>query len=216
MRTAWRGRLFPVLYAVALTGSLTAAARAQPVRTTEPLLLHARVREASTPSNGSREKSAQVQEKALRWNPAQTAIIICDMWNQHWCRGATRRVGELAPAMNRAVAAARAKGIFIIHAPSSCMDGYKITPPASRPKTAPKAANLPTHIGEWCNKIPAEEKGIYPIDQSDGGCDDGPQVPPGLALEIADRRHRDSQAKMRSAIPVRKSGTCSRPAESPT
>ncbi len=58
---------------------------------------------------------------------------------------------------------------------------------------APKAANLPEHIGEWCNKIPAEEKGIYPIDQSDGGCDDGPQCPQGspwksqiAAIEIKD------------------------------
>ena len=46
---------------------------------------------------------------------------------------------------------------------------------------------------EWCNKIPAEEKGIYPIDQSDGGCDDGPQCPQGspwksqiAAIEIRD------------------------------
>ena len=54
----------------------------------------------------------------------------------------------------------------------------KITPRA-KAQEAPKAANLPQHIGEWCNKIPAEERGIYPIDQSDGGCDDGPQCPQG-------------------------------------
>ncbi len=45
----------------------------------------------------------------------------------------------------------------------------------------------------WCDRIPAEEKGIYPIDQSDGGCDDGPQCPQGspwksqiAAIEIRD------------------------------
>ena len=134
-----------------------------------------------------------VREKVLQWKPAQTAIIICDMWNQHWCQGATRRVGELAPAMNRTIAAARAKGVLIIHAPSSCMDAYKDHPARKRAQAAPKAANLPEHIGEWCNKIPAEEKGIYPIDQSDGGCDDGPQCPQGspwksqvAAIEIHD------------------------------
>ena len=27
------------------------------------------------------------------WNGAETAIIICDMWDEHWCSGATSRVG---------------------------------------------------------------------------------------------------------------------------
>ncbi len=54
------------------------------------------------------------------------------MWNQHWCQGATRRVGEVAPAMNRTIAAARAKGVLIIHAPSSCMDAYKDHPARKR------------------------------------------------------------------------------------
>ena len=25
------------------------------------------------------------------WDPTRSAIIICDMWNKHWCAGATRR-----------------------------------------------------------------------------------------------------------------------------
>ena len=37
---------------------------------------------------------------------------------------------------------------------------------------APPAKNLPKDIGQWCTKIPSEEKGKYPIDQSDGGEDD--------------------------------------------
>lgn len=142
----------------------------------EPLVLHARVREPGKAGAGG---SVVVTEKVLQWKPAQTAIIICDMWNQHWCQGATRRVGELAPAMNQAVAAARTAGVFIIHAPSSCMAAYQNHPARKRAQMAPRAGNLPAHIGEWCNKIPAEEKGIYPIDQSDGGCDDGPKCPQG-------------------------------------
>ena len=31
--------------------------------------------------------SNEIQE----WNPNETAIIICDMWNQHWCKSATER-----------------------------------------------------------------------------------------------------------------------------
>src|SRR5262249_41619074 len=39
---------------------------------------------------------------------------------------------------------------------------------------AQKAANLPRDIGTWCYRIPAEEQDIYPIDQTDGGCDTEP------------------------------------------
>ena len=90
-------------------------------------------------SNCAGSAPTRTTEKDLRWDPAQTAIIICDMWNQHWCQGATRRVGELAPAINRAIAAARGKGVFIIHAPSSCMDAYKEHPARRRAQAAPRA-----------------------------------------------------------------------------
>jgi nicotinamidase-related amidase/type 1 glutamine amidotransferase len=159
----------------------------------EPLTLHARMREAASNQNGSATGTFAVKEKILSWDPAKTALIICDMWNQHWCQGATRRVAELAPVMNRAVAAARSKGVLIIHAPSSCMDAYKDHPARKRAQAAPKATNLPSDIAGWCNRIPAEEKGTYPIDQNDGGCDDGPKCPPGspwksqiAAIEIKD------------------------------
>jgi hypothetical protein len=54
------------------------------------------------------------------------------------------------------------------------MEPYKDHPARKRAQAAPEAKNLPKDIGEWCNKIPAEEKGKYPIDQSDGGEDDDP------------------------------------------
>jgi putative heme-binding domain-containing protein len=146
----------------------------------------------------------QVKEQVLRWDPSRTAIVICDMWDQHWCRGATRRVGELAPAMNRAVAAARARGVLIIHAPSSCMDAYKDHPARRRAQGAPKAANLPADISGWCDRIPAEEKGVYPIDQSDGGCDDGPPCPQGSPWrrQIAAIEIRDEDAISDSGVEI--------------
>src|SRR5262245_16021665 len=67
----------------------------------------------------------RVVEQKVKWDANQTALIICDMWNEHWCKGATRRVNELAPRMNQFAAAARQQGVLIIHAPSSCMDAYK-------------------------------------------------------------------------------------------
>src|SRR5262249_10976428 len=55
---------------------------------------------------------------------------------------------------------------------SSCMARYEGTPMRQRAQSAARAATLPKDIGSGCNRIPSEEKGRYPIDQSDGGEDD--------------------------------------------
>jgi nicotinamidase-related amidase len=120
------------------------------------------------------------------WPASQTAIIVCDMWDSHHCLNAVRRVGELAPVMNRVLEKARSMGVLIVHAPSSCMEPYKDHPGRKRAQAAPKAKNLPAGIDQWCYKIPAEEKGKYPIDQSDGGEDDEPQ------------EHAEWQAKLKA------------------
>ena len=31
-------------------------------------------------------------ERTEQWDPAETALIVCDMWNLHHCLNATRRV----------------------------------------------------------------------------------------------------------------------------
>ncbi len=105
----------------------------------------------------------------------QTAVIVCDMWDAHHCLNAVRRVKEMAPRMNRFLHTARDRGALVIHAPSSCMKPYEGHPGRERAKRAPRAKNLPEDIGSWCHRIPAEEKGKYPIDQSDGGEDDDPE-----------------------------------------
>jgi len=113
-------------------------------------------------------------KKPESWSAKQSAIIVCDMWDLHHCLNAVRRVEEMAPRMNDLLERARAQGVFIIHAPSSCMKPYEGHPARERAKSAPKVANLPADIGTWCKSIPAEELGRYPIDQSDGGEDDDP------------------------------------------
>ena len=40
--------------------------------------------------------------------PDETAIVVCDMWDNHCCKAAARRCGELAPRMNDVLEAARA------------------------------------------------------------------------------------------------------------
>jgi len=115
-----------------------------------------------------------VREAVEQWQPKQSAVIVCDMWDAHHCLNAVRRVGEVAPRMGRFLEEARGRGALIIHAPSGCMATYKDHPGRKLAQSAPKAANLPADIGQWCYRIPAEEKGVYPIDQADGGEDDDP------------------------------------------
>ena len=93
---------------------------------------------------------------------ARTAIVICDMWDKHWCSGASRRVDTLAARMAPVVDAARARGILIIHAPSETMAFYKDSPQRQRMLAVAKVA-LP-------QPLPVTDPPL-PIDDSDGGCD---------------------------------------------
>jgi nicotinamidase-related amidase len=93
---------------------------------------------------------------------AETAVIICDMWDNHWCSGAARRVALLAPKMNATVEIARKSGMQIIHAPSDTMDFYKNAPQRQamlkiQKVDPPPAIDLPSPP--------------LPIDDSGGGCD---------------------------------------------
>ncbi len=62
------------------------------------------------------------------FNARTTAIVITDMWNQHWCSEATGRVNLLAAKMEPVLERARAAGIQIIHSPSDTMNFYKDYP----------------------------------------------------------------------------------------
>ena len=119
------------------------------------------------------------------WLPAETAIIVCDMWDLHHCHNAVKREAEMAPRMNEVLEKTRADGVFIIHAPSDCTKAYEGSPARERAKSAPLSASLPDRIGEWCDQIPAETKGVYPLDQSDGGEDDDPADHAAWEKELA-------------------------------
>ena len=50
-------------------------------------------------------------EKPVQWDAKKTALIVCDMWDDHWCKSAARRVTEMAGPMNDMLKIARAKGV---------------------------------------------------------------------------------------------------------
>lgn len=92
----------------------------------------------------------------------QTAIIICDMWDHHWSRGATGRVDAMAPRMNEVLKSARQKGVHIIHAPSDVTDFYQDTP--ARQRIISLKAVLPPESIDMTDPP-------LPIDDSDEGSD---------------------------------------------
>jgi nicotinamidase-related amidase len=96
------------------------------------------------------------------FDPHKSALIICDMWDKHWCKGANARVAALATRLEPVLETARSKGILIVHAPSETMSFYAGMPQRQRMLalpvfTPPKELNLTSPP--------------LPIDDSDGGCD---------------------------------------------
>lgn len=112
----------------------------------------------------------------FRLDPKKTALILCDMWDRHWCQGANERVAPIARKAVPVIAAARAKGILIIHAPSDTMDFYAGTP--QRQAIAKLAKIDPPKPREI--DAPA-----LPIDDSDGGCDTGERMFKAWSRQIA-------------------------------
>jgi nicotinamidase-related amidase len=94
----------------------------------------------------------------------ETALIICDMWDRHWSRGASERVDAMAPRINEVANSLRRNGVLIVHAPSDTLDFYRDHPARQRmlalpPTELPPALALPDPP--------------LPIDDSDGGADTG-------------------------------------------
>ena len=125
----------------------------------------------------SRAKDAPAKEISgkVEWKASATALIICDMWDDHWCKSAARRVEEMTGPLNEVVKKLRDQGVFIIHAPSSVVDFYKNTPQRRYAQNAP-FANPPIKLStkdrwgtKWCWPDP-EFEGVLPIDDSDMGC----------------------------------------------
>jgi len=119
------------------------------------------------------------QEIQLRdsFPTSQTAILICDMWDKHWCSGASRRVADLAHRMAPLLDEARAHGVQIIHAPSETMKFYQDWPQRQR-------------IQQIIAIAPPASLGVVdpplPIDDSTGGCDTaGDQFYTAWTREIA-------------------------------
>lgn len=124
-----------------------------------------------------RERKDKVTERVVEWEASETAVIVCDMWDDHYCKSSAHRVKIMVPRMNEVLTLARDHGVAIVHAPSGTMDLYEGTPHRQRLKQAP-AAKPAVPIASWCHLDPKREPPL-PIDTSKCACDDaqlGPVV----------------------------------------
>jgi hypothetical protein len=55
-----------------------------------------RLRTRSVAAGGTEQVGTVDRE----WDPARTAVVICDMWDAHHCVSAERRTVEMSPRMN--------------------------------------------------------------------------------------------------------------------
>jgi nicotinamidase-related amidase len=124
--------------------------------------LHLRRQELTQDAGGHNEWCVIVTPRTVAAN--QTAIIICDMWDQHWSRGANERVAAMVERMNQVVSAARDLGALIIHAPSETMVFYADAPARQRALSMPLVSPPPDQE----HATPP-----LPIDASDHGSDTG-------------------------------------------
>jgi nicotinamidase-related amidase len=119
----------------------------------------------------------KVVQRIVEWDVAETAIIVCDMWDDHHCKIAAQRVGVMAPRMNQVLTAARDRGVMIIFAPSETMNIYAGTTYRKRIELA-KAFKPPVPIAKRCDRDPEGEPKTLPEDTK-LDCDDcelGPVV----------------------------------------
>ncbi|MEO7142409.1 MAG: isochorismatase [Bryobacteraceae bacterium] len=106
----------------------------------------------------------------------QTGVVICDMWNNHWCKGSAGRVAELARRMEPVLEQSRGAGLQIIHAPSEVMEFYKDHPARRRILAAPQVAP-PASL--------ALSDPPLPIDDKAGGCETHDKFYKAWTREIA-------------------------------
>ena len=137
------------------------------------LRLHLRERREEPAGSGK----VKIIERTVDWNVAETAVIVCDMWDDHHCKLAAQRVGVMVPRMNQVLSAARDRGVMIIHAPSETMNIYAGSPNRKRMEQA-KPAKPPVAIEKRCVRDPKIEPATLPVD-TELDCDDphlGPVV----------------------------------------
>jgi len=105
----------------------------------------------------------EIWEENAGYEASETALILVDMWDQHWSTGAGRRCSVLAEKINETAIKARKKGILVVHAPSDTMEFYA----GAEARKRFLSLEIPAHIPEPVAVMEYPQ----PVDSSDGGSD---------------------------------------------
>ncbi|MGC3956352.1 MAG: isochorismatase family protein [Propionicimonas sp.] len=103
-----------------------------------------------------------LQERAF--DPRTVALLISDMWDQHWSAGATHRVAQLAPRIDALADRLRRLGAQIVHAPADTEPFYADHPARLR---LLGTTIRPEPVVREVTVVPS------PVFDSDGGSDTG-------------------------------------------
>jgi len=112
-----------------------------------------------------------IEEQLRPWPAAKTALLLCDVWDKHWSRGAVERLDPMLPRMEQVVQTLRRKGVQIVHAPSDTMPFYAGSAARARAQEAPQV------------QPPADAERPdppLPVDASDDGSDTLGDEPAGV------------------------------------
>lgn len=119
-----------------------------------------------TNAQGLSEWARDVRETEIE--PARSAILVCDVWDRHWSKGANLRLAALLPRMEDLLNRTRNRGFHIVHAPSDTLAFYADCPARRR------IAELP--LIPPPADLPREDPPL-PINDRDGGSDSGEDTP---------------------------------------
>jgi nicotinamidase-related amidase len=135
----------------------------------QQLALHLRRQTLEQDANGYTVWKVRTETRTVA--AAQAALVLCDVWDAHTCRGAVERLERLLPRMNQVVEALRQRGVLIVHAPSDTMPFYAgtaarervlavpaVEPPPNREHADPP---LPVDQTDPCDTVPDEQYPKY-------------------------------------------------------
>jgi hypothetical protein len=108
-------------------------------------------------------KTGEISLTKEKVNPAHIGVVVVDMWNFHWCKTSTERVGVLVPRMALVLAKAHDMGMTIFWCPSDVADNYAGTV-QYQAATAVRRHPLPALAELSCPSAP-----------DGGGCTCGPE-----------------------------------------
>ena len=54
-----------------------------------------------------------------RWPAHETALVLIDLWDDHWCDAMAQRGVDLSLRVNRTASRLRARGVHVVHSPSA-------------------------------------------------------------------------------------------------